>query len=81
MSVLQRALAVFAPPLMLLALAAPSGAVREPAENLEQATMARLAAIQAGAEEPPRPFTTDGCSGGLSAAWRGSCRPNCRSSP
>ena len=61
-------------PLVLLAFATPLWAASGPIEALEQAAMGRLAVVQAGDVEPTVPFTTDGCSGGLSAAWQSSAR-------
>ncbi|MDF1554126.1 MAG: hypothetical protein P1P84_13735 [Deferrisomatales bacterium] len=67
-------LSLFTLPLVLLVFATPRQAAAGPAGVLEQAAMESLAALQAGGIEPTHPFTTDGCSGGLSAAWQGSAR-------
>jgi hypothetical protein len=47
--------------------AAPAGLGVD--ERAESALMERLAQAQAATTTGPAPFTTDGCSGGLSAGW------------
>ncbi len=60
--------------LLFLAALLPGQAGAQLAEDLirkaEEATLGRLAVLQAQAPSPPLPFTTDGCSGGLSAGWQ-----------
>ncbi|HSH71379.1 MAG TPA: hypothetical protein VK997_15765, partial [Deferrisomatales bacterium] len=64
-------LSLFTLHLVLVAFATPRQAAAGPAEVLEQA---RHGGLEAGGIAPTHPFTTDGCSGGLSAAWQGSAR-------
>lgn len=48
---------------------AVEAAAADPVNALEARAMTALAAVQARADARPAPFTTDGCSGGLSAGW------------
>ena len=57
-----------------LACLLPGLAVASPAKMLEQAAMNQLAKVQTPGGDPPRPFASDGCSGGLSAGWQGAAR-------
>lgn len=57
---------------MSLPLAAQETARPSPLDRIEMAAHARLAQVRDGAHLAP--FTTDGCSGGLSAIWRAVAR-------
>ncbi|MDD3449259.1 MAG: hypothetical protein PHF72_09560 [Gammaproteobacteria bacterium] len=52
---------------LFMALAVEAAA--DPVNVLEARAMTALAAVQARADTRLAPFTTDGCSGGLSAGW------------
>ncbi len=49
--------------------AAGDPALPEPLAAIEAPRMASLAGLQAGRQAPPRPFVSDGCSGGMSRGW------------
>ena len=58
---------------LALVLAMPAvGAelVEDLIRRTDRLALSRLAVLQAAAPQPPLPFTSDGCSGGLSSGWR-----------